>query len=158
VPIKTALAGFIGIGIAIAGGNANAVAGNRVTGSERYGIAVFPTARYVVFDPGTPEPGPPWRPHGNTVRMNSVTGSGSADLALAAGVGRRNCFTRNRAERSAPRGLQTPTCAGSSSRGDTRVAAELTRPVRVMMRETIRRRQPPSYTSMPEPPTQRSMP
>ena len=76
VPIKTALAGFIGIGIAIAGGNENSVAGNRVTGSERYGIAVFPTARYVVFDPGTPEPGPPWRPRGNTVWLNTVSGSG----------------------------------------------------------------------------------
>jgi len=158
VPIKTALAGFIGIGIAIAGGNANAVAGNRVTGSERYGIAVFPTARYVVFDPGTPEPGPPWRPRGNTVWLNTVRGSGNADLALAAGVGRRNCFTRNRAAHSAPRGLQRPTCAGSSSTGDARVAAELTRPVRVMMRETIRRRQPPSYTSMPTPPAQPSLP
>lgn len=158
VPIKTALAGFIGIGIAIAGGNANLVAGNRVTGSERYGIAVFPTARYVVFDPGTPEPGPPWRPRGNTVWLNTIRGSGQADLALAAGVGRRNCFTRNRAVRSAPRDLQRTTCAGSSSTGDASVAAELTRPVRVMMRETIRRRQPPSYTSMPTPPAQPSLP
>jgi hypothetical protein len=81
-----------------------------------------------------------------------------ADLALAAGVGRRNCLTRNRAGRSAPRDLQRPTCAGSSSSGDMSVAADLTRPVRVMMRETIRRRQPPPYTSMPAPPAQPSMP
>ena len=158
VPIKTALAGFIGIGIAIAGGNGNAIAGNRVIGSERYGVAVFPTARYVVFDPGTPEPGPPWRPRGNTVWMNTVTGSGSADLALAAGVGRRNCFTRNRAARSLPRDLQRPTCAGSSSTGDPRVAGELTRPVREMMLETLARRKPPPYTAMPKPPSQPSMP
>lgn len=157
VPIKTALAGFIGIGIAIAGGNANLVAGNRVTASERYGIAVFPTARFVDFS-GGPEPGPPWRPRGNTVWLNTVTGSGLADLALAAGVGRGNCFTRNRAALSAPRDLPRPTCAGSSSKGDAWVAAELTRPVRLMMRETIRRRQPPSYTSMPAPPAQTSMP
>jgi Right handed beta helix region len=157
VPIKTALAGFVGIGIAIAGGNANLVAGNRVMGSERYGIAVFPTARFVDFS-GGPEPGPPWRPRANIVWSNIVGGSGRADLALAAGVGERNCFTRNRATRSAPRDLQRPTCAGSSSRGDARVAAELTRPVRVMMRETIRRRQPPSYSSMPAPPAQPSMP
>ena len=58
VPIKTALAGFIGIGIAIAGGNENMIVGNRVTGSERYGIAVFPTARFVVFDPGDARAGP----------------------------------------------------------------------------------------------------
>jgi hypothetical protein len=157
VPIKTALAGFIGIGIAIAGGNANFVAANRVTGSERFGIAVFPTARFVDFS-GGPEPGPPWRPRGNTVWLNTVRGSGQADLALAAGVGRRNCFTRNRAARSAPRDLPRRTCTGPSSTGDALVAKELTRPVRVMMRETIRRRQPPSYTSMPAPPAQPSMP
>jgi hypothetical protein len=158
VPIKTALAGFIGIGIAIAGGNGNSVAGNRIAGSERYGIAVFPTARYVVFDPGTPEPGPPWRPRGNVVRRNVVHGSGRADLTLAAGVGRGNCFTRNRVARSAPRNLQRPTCAGSSAKGDPSVAADLTRPVRVMMEATLARRQPPPYTSMPEPPAQPSMP
>jgi parallel beta helix pectate lyase-like protein len=157
VPIKTALAGFIGIGIAIAGGNGNLVAGNRVAGSERYGIAVFPTARFVDFS-GGPEPGPPWRPRGNTLWLNTVTGSGLADLALSAGVGKGNCFTRNRAANSAPRDLQRPTCAGPSSTGDARVAAELTRPVRVMMRETIRRRQPPPYTSMPAPPAQPAMP
>ena len=41
MPIHTALAGFVGIGIAIAGGNENAIHDNRVTGSERYGIAIF---------------------------------------------------------------------------------------------------------------------
>jgi len=157
VPIKTALAGFIGIGIAIAGGNRNLVAANRVTGSERYGIAVFPTARFVDFS-GGPEPGPPWRPRGNTVWLNTVNGSGRADLALAAGVGRGNCFTRNRAARSAPRDLPRPTCAGPSSTGDALVAEELARPVRVMVAETIRRRNPPSYTTMPVPPAQPSMP
>jgi hypothetical protein len=157
VPIKTALAGFIGIGIAIAGGNTNLIAANRVTGSERYGIAVFPTARFVDFS-GGPEPGPPWRPRGNTVWLNTVTGSGWADLALAAGVGKRNCFTRNRASSSAPRGLSRPTCAGPSSTGDPRVAAALARPVRVMVAETLHRRNPPSYRTMPTPPAQPSMP
>lgn len=157
VPIRTALAGFIGIGIAIAGGNGNAVAGNRVTGSQRYGIAVFPTARFVELS-GGPEPGPPWRPRNNVVWLNVVSGSGRADLALAEGSGSRNCFTRNRAPRSAPRGLQTPTCARATSTGDAAVATELTRPVRVMLRETLARRRPPSYTSMPAPPPQPSMP
>ena len=157
VPIKTALAGFVGIGIAIAGGNENAIVGNRVTGSERYGIAVFPTARFVVFDAGTPEPGPAWRPRGNRVSRNVVAGSGRADLALALGVRRGNCFTANRAARTAPSDLQTASCATSSA-GDAAVAADLTRPVRVMMQETIQRRQPPPYTSMPKPPAQPSMP
>ena len=43
VPINTPLAGYFGIGIAIAGGSANDVRRNRVTGSTRYGIAVFAT-------------------------------------------------------------------------------------------------------------------
>jgi len=156
VPIKTALAGFIGVGIAIAGGNRNLVAGNRVTGSERYGIAVFPTARFVDFS-GGPEPGPPWRPRGNTVWLNTVNGSGRADLALAAGIGRGNCFTRNRAARYAPHDLPRPTCAGPSSTGDALVAEELTQPVRVMVADTMRRRDPPSYKTMPTPPSQPSM-
>jgi parallel beta helix pectate lyase-like protein len=157
VPIRTALAGFTGIGIAVAGGNGNAIAGNRVTGSQRYGIAVFPTARFVDFS-GGPEPGPPWRPSRNRVSQNVVTGSGRADLALAEGSGSRNCFTHNRVRHSAPRGLQTPSCARATSTGDPAVAAELTRPVRVMLRETLARRRPPSYTSMPAPPPQPSMP
>jgi Right handed beta helix region len=158
VPIRTPLAGFIGIGIAVAGGNANTISRNRVSGSQRYGVAIFPTARFVVFDPGTPEPGPPWRPRGNRVSRNVVTGSGRADLALALGSGNGNCFSRNVAARVLPRGLQSPTCAGVSAVGDAAVAADLTRPVRVMFEETMRRRNPPAYTSMPTPPPQPTMP
>jgi hypothetical protein len=158
VPIRTALAGFVGIGIAVAGGNENVVARNRVTRSERYGIAVFPTARLVAFDPALPEPGPPWRPRGNRVSANLVRGSGWSDLALAKGSGRENCFTANRFGRVLPRGLQRPACRGASPVGDPTVAAVLTRPVRVMYRTTLRRRHPPTYTSMPAPPPQPSMP
>jgi hypothetical protein len=157
VPIQTALAGFVGMGIAIAGGNENAISGNRVTHSEHYGIAVFPTARFVVFDPGAEEPGPPWRPRGNRVFRNVVTGSGRADLALAKGSGKDNCFTANLVRRTLPRRLQTKTCAAVSPDGDTGVASALTRPVRVMVNETRRRRRPPSYTSMPVPPPQPNM-
>jgi hypothetical protein len=158
VPIRTPLAGFIGIGIAVAGGSENAISRNRVRRSERYGIAIFPTARFVVFDPGTPEPGPPWRPRGNNVSQNVVTVSGRADLALALGSGKDNCFSRNVAARSLPRGLQTRACTRVSAVGDAAVAADLTRPVRVMYEQTIRRRKPPDYTSMPTPPPQPSMP
>jgi hypothetical protein len=158
VPIHTALAGLVGVGIAVAGGNENVIARNRVTRSERYGIAVFPTARFVVFDPAAPEPGPPWRPRGNRVLRNVVIGSGRADLALAAGSGMRNCFTSNLARRVLPRGLQTRTCAGVSPVGDASVAAQLTRPVRVMFDQTLRRRKPPPYTSMPAPPPQPGIP
>jgi Right handed beta helix region len=157
VPIRTALAGFVGIGIAIAGGNENTISRNRVVRSERYGIAVFPTARFVVFTPGVPEPGPPWRPRGNRVSRNVVTGSGQADLALAQGSGNGNCFTANRAARALPRGLQTATCTRVSAAGDPSVAAELTRPVRLMFQQTLSRRRPPSYASMPTPPPQPTM-
>ena len=158
VPIQTALAGFVGIGIAVAGGNQNAIGHNRVTRSERYGIAVFPTARFVVFDPRTPEPGPPWRPRANRVFENAVTGSGRADLALAKGSGKRNCFTANAVGSALPRGLQTWVCGRVSRAGDASVASELTRPVRVMFEQTMRRRNPPPYASMPIPAPQPTMP
>jgi hypothetical protein len=158
VPIRTPLAGFIGIGIAIAGGNTNVIARNRVSRSERYGIAVFPTAKFVVFDPGEPEPGPPWRPRGNQVFRNAVSGSGLSDLALALGSGKGNCFSRNTVRRSLPRALQTPSCAGVSASGSAAVAADLTRPVRVMWQQTMRRRNPPPYSSMPTPSPRPSMP
>jgi Right handed beta helix region len=158
VPIRTPLAAFAGIGIAIAGGNDNKISRNRVTGSERFGIAIFPTARFVVFDPAAKEPGPPWRPRGNRVSRNAVTGSGRADLALARGSAKGNCFTANLVGRTLPRRLQTRVCARVSPAGDASVASLLTRPVRLMVRETIRRRRPPTYTSMPPPPPQASMP
>lgn len=158
VPMRTALAGFVGIGIAIAGGNENLVGRNRVTGSQRYGVAVFPTARFVVLDPGAVEPGPPWRPRGNRVFGNVVRGSGRADLALARGSGRGNCFRANTVARSLPRRLQVRRCTNSSPVGDVSVAAQLTRPVRVMLEDTLRRRNPPPYASMPKPPPQPTMP
>jgi hypothetical protein len=158
VPIRTALAGFVGIGIAIAGGNENVVRENRVTGSERYGVAVFPTARFVSFAPNAPEPGPPWRPRGNRVTRNVVTGSGIADLALAEGSGRGNCFASNVARRTLPAELQTGTCAAASRTGDDTVAAVLTRRVRDMVGETLRRRRPPAYWTMPAPPPQPNLP
>jgi hypothetical protein len=158
VPIRTALAGFVGIGIALAGGNENVVQGNRVLDSERYGVAVFPTARYVSFNPSIPEPGPPWRPRGNRVSGNVVRGSGRADLALADGSGRANCFRGNAAPRTLPTDLQTRSCAAASPVGDATVAAALTRRVRVMFEETMRRRDPPHYASMPAPPPQPNMP
>jgi parallel beta-helix repeat protein len=158
VPIRTALAGFVGIGIAVAGGNENLISGNTVTRSERYGIAVFPTARFVVFDPGAKEPGPPWRPRGNRVIGNAVTGSGRADLALATGSGRGNCFRANTVTRTQPYDVQTQSCGALRVGGDDGVAAVLTRPVRVMFQETMRGRRPPLYTAMPAPPAQPNMP
>jgi hypothetical protein len=159
VPIRTALAGFVGIGIAVAGGNDNSIHDNRVTRSERYGVAVFATARFVTFNPHIRhDPGPPWRPRGNRVAGNIVRGSGIADLALAAGSGRGNCFTANTAGRTLPRGLQSATCAGASPEGDRGVASVVMARVRRMFYETLRRRSPPPYTWMPAPPAQPSLP
>jgi hypothetical protein len=159
VPISTPLAGFIGIGIAVAGGNENAVRDNRVTASERYGIALFPTAKRIDFDPqAVRDPGPPWRPRGNRIARNSVSGSGQADLAVANGVGVDNCFRANAARRRLPPSVQRGGCTRASLTGDGGVTAELTAPVRKMYEATLRRRQPPPYTSMPVPPVQPSMP
>jgi Right handed beta helix region len=158
VPIRTALAGFVGLGIALAGGNENVVRDNRVVDSERYGIAVFSTARYVTFNPQAREPTPRWRPRDNRVTDNIVSGSGRADLALASGSGRRNCFAANTAVKTLPRDLQTETCAGASPAGDRGVASVLTARVQRMFDETLRRRRPPSYTSLPAPPPQPGMP
>ena len=159
VPISTPLAGFIGIGIAVAGGHENHVRRNRVTASERYGIAVFPTARRIVFRPrAVRDPGPPWRPRGNLVARNTVAGSGRADLALANGVGAGNCFRANAASRRLPPNVQRARCAGASPAGDAGVTAALTGSVQKMMEATLDRRQPPPYTAMPVPPAQPNMP
>jgi hypothetical protein len=156
VPISTPLAGFIGIGIAVAGGNENAVRDNRVTASERYGIAVFPTARRIVFRPQAAlDPGPPWRPRGNFITRNTVVGSGRADLALANGVGVGNCFRANAAPHRLPPNVQDARCTRA---GDASVAAALTASVQKMFEATLDRRQPPPYTAMPVPPAQPSMP
>lgn len=159
VPIATPLAGLVGIGIAIAGGNENRVTGNLVTGSERYGIAVFPTARYVTFEPSLRrDPGPPWRPRANRIFGNTVTGSGSADLALARGSGVGNCFVGNHVRTAQPDRLQSASCPRPTPAGDARVALALTRRLRTMADAVLRRRRPPFYRTMPEPPPQPSMP
>jgi Right handed beta helix region len=158
VPIRTALAGFVGVGVALAGGNANVVRNNRVSGSERYGIAVFSTARYVTFNPQAREPRPRWRARDNRVTANVVSGSGRADLALGSGAGPRNCFAANKAGTTLPRHLQTASCAAAGPVGDRSVASLVERRVLRMFDETLRRRRPPPYTSLPAPPPQPGMP
>jgi hypothetical protein len=112
-----------------------------------------------VFDPSAQrDPGPPWRPRGNRVSNNVVSGSGRADLALARGVGAGNCFVGNTAATSLPREIGVSRCMASSPTGDARVAAELTAGARKMFDETMARRLPPPYTSLPAPPPQPSMP
>jgi hypothetical protein len=158
VPLKTPLAGFYGIGIGIAGGNANRVERNRVTDSLRYGVAVFPTAFWVSTDPRAQPPGPhsPWRPIGNVVRSNTVRASGVADLALSAGSGRANCFASNRSQTMLPIHLQS--ACTRSVRGDLSVSRALTAPMQTMIDRANRRLRPRPYTELPPPPPQPNMP
>lgn len=128
-----------------------------MTDSERYGIAVFSTARYVTFNPGAREPGPRWRPRDNRVTSNIVSGSGWADLALASGSGTRNCFAANTVRTTLPATLQTTSCASATPTGDNAVAAILTAPVQRMVRAAQQRRHPPSYRSPAPPPPQPDM-
>jgi hypothetical protein len=153
VPLHTPLAAFWGIGIGIAGGRGNWVAGNTVSSSARYGIALFPTEYWIPLDPRPRPPGThaPWQAESNRVTGNRVAGSRLADLALAGG--RLNCFSRNAAATSAPEGLRG--CRGS---GDPAVAAQLTGPLRPMLRRAYSRFPPPPFDSMPQPPPQPTLP
>jgi Right handed beta helix region len=153
VPLHTPLAAFWGIGIGIAGGHANRVTGNTVTGSARYGIALFPTEYWLPLDPRPKPPGKhlPWRAVDNVVTGNRVSGGRLADLALAGG--RHNCFAGNAAATVAPTGLH-----GCRDSGDPRVAADLTAPLRTMLERAYSRFPPPSFESMPKPPPQATLP
>jgi parallel beta helix pectate lyase-like protein len=147
VPLNTPLAGYYGIGIGVAGGNGNRVLRNTVTGSRRYGIAVFSTP----FRVQTPRPR--WRPQANAIRANGVRGSGLADLALSASARSGNCFRANHASTSMPSRLQRRPCRG----GDRRVSRALEAPFRTLLRRAIRAIRPIPYTSVPPPPPQPSL-
>ena len=148
-PASDPIGGLIGIGIGIAGGHHDAVSGNEVSGSDRYGIALFSTVQH---------DGDLWRPMGNRIVGNAVAGSGIADLAQAAGASTGNCFGDNDAATALPEGLEEtrrcgagPTPAG----GDERVSSDLEIPT---PEAYVRSGEHPSYTEMPEPPSQESMP
>jgi Right handed beta helix region len=149
VPLNTPLAGYYGIGIAIAGGNGNRVLHNTVTGSRRYGIAVFSTPYRVQT------PRPPWRPQANAVRANAVRGSGLADLALSASARGGNCFRGNRAATAMPARLQKRPCRAAG--GNRRVQRALEAPFHTLLDRAIRAIRPIPYTSVPPPPPQPSL-
>jgi hypothetical protein len=153
VPLNTPLAGFYGIGIGIAGGNRNSVLRNTVTGSLRYGVAVFRTDHSI---PPPPSIGAPWRPEENAVRGNLVRRSGIADLALSATARAGNCFRANRAARTLPAKLQKRSC--SRTGGSSRVSQALELPIRTMIARAVRALRPVPYTAIPAPPPQPSWP
>jgi Right handed beta helix region len=149
VPLNTPLAGYYGVGIGIAGGNGNRVLRNTVTGSRRYGIAVFSTP----FRVQTPRP--PWRPQANAIRANGLRGSGLADLALSASARGGNCFRANRASTTLPVRLQKRRCPAAG--GDRGVSRALEAPFRTLLDRAIRAVRPIPYTSVPPPPPQPSL-
>jgi hypothetical protein len=153
VPVNTPLVGFYGIGIGIAGGNRNGVVGNTVTGSRRYGIAVFRTQYWI---PPPPRRGNPWRPLGNVVRGNTVRGSGLADLALSASALSGNCFRANRVSTTLPARLQRRWCGALG--GDRSVSRALEAPFATILARGIRALRPIPYTAVPAPPPQPNAP
>ena len=156
VPLNTPLAGYYGVGIGIAGGNANRVLRNAVTGSRRFGVAVFSTPYEIGVGPSPPASGLLWRPKGNAIRSNAVRGSGVADLGLSRTAGRGNCFRANRAPRTIPARLQKRPCRAAG--GDRRVSWALEAPIPVMIEGAKAVIRPIPYTAVPAPPPQPSWP
>jgi len=141
-PRRTPLGGFHGIGIGIAGGVDNQIEANQVSGSTRYGIAVF----------GTVDQTTTWLPSGNRVTGNTVSTSRTADLALAAGSGPGNCFERNDASLVEPPDLAAPCSADGE--GSAAVMEELVQPPPVLSADLP---VAPPYSDMPAPPPQPTM-
>jgi Right handed beta helix region len=142
-PRTTPLGGYHGVGIAIAGGQQNVVEGNDVRGSTRYGIAVF-----TAIDRTSN-----WFPGRNQVVGNTVSSSGTADLALAGGTGLDNCFQDNEVSTSLPARIEG-TCSGP---GDThpQVEADLVKAPPALLQGLPAA---PSYTEMAAPGDQPTMP
>jgi hypothetical protein len=148
VPANSPLAGFVGMGIAIAGGQDNVVSGNRVEESARYGIALYPTLQ---------RDGSSWLPDNNRIEANEVSGSGIADLAAAEGARLPSCFAGNRFTTSLPVGIEEHMACGrpATADGDPRVSADLAVPPPVAL-DLLGPR--PAYTEMPAPERQPPMP
>ncbi|HEX3264906.1 MAG TPA: right-handed parallel beta-helix repeat-containing protein [Candidatus Limnocylindrales bacterium] len=136
-------AGYHGVGIGIAGGQSNRIEDNDVSGSARYGIAVF-----TAVDRTTS-----WYPARNQVTGNQVFESAIADLAVAGGSGQANCFADNAAAIALPAGI-AGTCA-SFGTTDPRVEADLARAPHDLLAGMP---EAPDYSSMTPPVAQPTMP
>jgi len=154
VPAHTPLAGYIGIGIGVLGGNANVITNNTITGSDRYGIALFPSLQ---------RSGAVYAASANEIRGNTVSGSGTADLAVAPMLGTGgdpNCFAENTTDSSLPANLAEVQACGSAGGidGDPSVGADLSIPVPVALDKLATLGPRPDYRSMPAPETQPNTP
>jgi plastocyanin len=94
-PGKTLQWGAFGNGIVLGGGNDSRVERNVVKDHPNHGILVTPNLDQHF-----------WTSSRNRVSGNLVSGSGRADLALAAPAGAGNCFSGNQARTSIPVGLE----------------------------------------------------
>jgi len=141
-PRTTPLGGFHGVGIGVAGGIGNVVEGNQVSGSTRYGIAVFTAIDFATS----------WVPSNNRIAGNTVSTSTLADIALAAGSGAGNCFENNTVTSAAPEGLTGCSIDGG---GSADVAAEIVIPPPQLLEGLP---VPPLYSTMPAPAAQPNMP
>jgi parallel beta-helix repeat protein len=139
VPLNTPLRGFRGIGIGIAGGSDNVIENNTVERSARYGIAVFSS----VDAENT------WTPERNRVRANRVGGSGTADLAFAAGSGAGNCFRDNRHRTADPPDLDG--ACDPAQPGSQTLADELVLPPPELAERDPTLEEAPSYTEIQPP-------
>ena len=154
VPDHTPLAGFIGIGIGSAGGNGNTITNNTITGSDRYGIALFPTLQ---------RNGAVYAASANEVRGNTISGSGKADLAVAPMLGTGgdpNWFAENTIGSSLPANLAEVQACGSAVGidGDPSVGADLSIPVPVALEKLAASGPRPDYRTMPVPEDQPNTP
>jgi parallel beta-helix repeat protein len=154
VPAHTPLAGFIGIGIGVTGGNANVITNNTITGSDRYGIALFPSLQ---------RSGAVYAASANEIRGNTVSGSGKADLAVAPMLGPGgdpNCFAENTIGSSLPANLAEVQACGSAVGidGDPSVGADLSIPVPDALEKLAASGPRPDYRSMPVPEDQPNTP
>jgi hypothetical protein len=154
VPAHTPLAGYIGIGIGIAGGSGNVIERNTISGSDRYGIALFPTIQ---------RSGAVYAASANRIEGNTVSGSGKADLALAPMLGNGgdpNCFAGNTIGSSLPANLTQVQACGSAVGidGDPSVGADLSIPVPEALDKLAAAGPRPDYRTMPAPEAQPSSP
>lgn len=154
VPAHTPLAGYIGIGIGVAGGNANTITNNTITGSDRYGIALFPTLQ---------RSGAVYAAAANEIRGNTVSGSGKADLAVSPMLGTGgdpNCFAENTTDSSLPANLAEVQACGSAVGidGDPSVGADLSIPVPDALEKLAASGPRSDYRSMPAPEAQPNTP
>lgn len=148
VPANSPLAGYVGIGIAVNGGSENRIEENTVTDSARYGIALFPSIQ---------QDGSSWLANGNHVTGNTISGSGTADLAMAGGMRAPSCFEGNTFTSSLPRDIELAMpCEGTATAdSDPRVEADLAIPIPEALERLGER---PAYSEMPVPDPQPTMP